>query len=227
MTKVEYGIGPGGQYGQTVTYDFGNGVQTKCFSPMPIYQSGEIKYNTNNNGSRTIEDSKRESRIAREIGEQKANNSELLNAVKNGEDWHEAADIAEAIKDSNSEIQYETLNHTYLFSIREALKKKDYDVAWDLAVHMGRRVEEGEKGFVALSLAVQYGYDDIYFFMIDKFKNPRALWHNFNLLDRLDQGVSFFGDNERYQRIKNDLRRFNLKIHGRKETSDFPCCFIC
>lgn len=224
MTKIEYGFGPGGQYGQTVTYDYGNGCQTKTFTPISNSSPGEVKYNWD----APYKDYGHDKRVARTIGEQRANESDLLNAIKNGEDWHAAADIAEAKTDSNPEVQIETYNQTYLFSIREALKKKDYDVAYDLAVHCSRKVDKGEKGFATLCLSVLYGYSDIYYFLIKKFKNPRAMWNNYNLLDWHDQGVEYFCDDAGYRLIKENLNKFNLKLHGRKSIYDSMfCCSIC
>lgn len=71
MTKIEYGIGPGGQYGQTVTYDYGNGCQTKTFTPMSNSPPGEVKYNWD----APYTDHKFDRRVARTIGQQRANKS--------------------------------------------------------------------------------------------------------------------------------------------------------
>lgn len=231
MTKVEYGYGPSGQYGQTVTYDFG-GYQTKTFTPINNFPNTYTTQTNYNSGGTCSSDIAFRERCSREMAEKIAYKSELLNAVKNGEDWHAAADNNEKVEHPNPDTQRHICNDTYLLSIREALKNKNYDVALDISRYCGRRIDENynyEKGFVTLCLAVEQGYDDIYFFLIDTIKNPRAMSPNsgFNLLDWLDQGVSYYGDNESYQRIKKDLKRFGLKIHGRKETTDFPfCCSI-
>lgn len=224
---VEYGYGPGGQFGRTETTSYGSS-QVQSFTPS--YQPKSTYQNY------SYSDSSRQQQVSENLkylgyGEDRASRSALLKAVQNGEDWHAAAEIDESqFKSSEYVINKEALNTTYLLSIRQALIQKNNDFAWELACHGGRKVDEymgAEKGFNVTARAALYGYSDVYFFLVEKLQNPRFMDRetHFNLMDYLDQGTCQYGCNNGHLLIKQDLIRRGIQINGRKPHYD-GCCLI-
>lgn len=160
--------------------------------------------------------------------ESSAMRSKLVKAVQNGEDWHETIEDVEshAKKYPGSELAVETCNTSFLLAIREALKKEDFNLAWDVACCGGRNIDtEIRKGFTMTALAAERGYADIYFFLIEKMENPRVLGKfGESLMDWFDQGTEEYGFNENYQAIKQDLIRRGVKLHARN--SGGGCCLL-
>lgn len=154
--------------------------------------------------------------------------SYFLNVIKENRDWRKAFEV---FKSSNSKIPDEELrrelyNTTLLFAVKEAIKKENFDVAWDIACFFGGKMDEdGRKGFLAACLAAERGYEDVYFFLIEKIENPRSFGSiGDSLMDWLDQGIEEYGINPCYQSIKQDLTRRGVQLHLRKQEGG--CCLM-
>lgn len=219
-TSYHYGYDSGGRWGLIETKEWNNSYQQTTFTTM--------YYPTRSSNSQSQMEPL-DSRRKMAQWENMAMRSNLVKAVQNGGDWQQAVEIdeSEALKYPGSETAREEYNTSCLFGIREALKKENLDLAWDIACYTGKNLDEkcrGGKGFSMAALAAERGYADIYFFLIERIENPRASGSlGDSLMDWLDQGIVEYGSNENYQAIKQDMINRGIKLHMRNSGG---CCFI-
>lgn len=223
-TSLRYGYDSGGRWGLIETKQWGNSSQqTTTFTPS--YQSS---YQPTRAWDAPNQPDPSDNRRQLAYWESSAERSRLVRAVQNDGDWREAAELtrSDTEQDPDKERGRERNNTALLFAVREALKKEDFNLAWDIACYCGRNsVEAGGKGFNLTALAAERGYSDIYFFLVEKMEDPRAVgMMGTTLMDWLDQGIEEYGINENYQAIKQDLIRRGVKL--RMRNSGGGCCLI-
>lgn len=152
--------------------------------------------------------------------------ADIIQGLLNKETCAQAREAVTRLEDRYYGNELREIQHfIYLLAFRETAKRNDFNTALNMVRAISAKWENRDIAFAihwVLRLAVEYGYADIYEFLINHDPNPRAQDCGFTLMDLLDQGRDKFGDNSNYRKMEQDLLRRGVRLNKRGDS----CCKI-